>query len=226
MTLFETTLLKAIIFKGIDAETLMASLQNISIRKQLFQKDASIVLEGDSCENLGIVLSGLIEIQNVFPSGKTTSVARMLPGQTFGEAILFAQESIYPITIQALQNTEIAFIPKDSLLKLMTMHPQILENYLSLLSNRLILLNGRIKALSMDSLRQKIAHFVLQEHKRQKKMCLSITLTRREMAEHMAVQRPSLSRELIRMQDDGLILCEKHTIEILDLDALEDVLFV
>lgn len=223
---FAPALMKSSIFKGLAPEVLAPSLHNLSVRVTEYAKDATIVIEGDACDNLGIIMTGMIEVQNVFPSGKVATVARMGPGQTFGEAILFAQAHSYPITIQSLQKSEIAFVPRNDVLKLMSEHPLILENYLSLLSNRLVLLNGRIKSLSMDSLRQKIAHYLLQEHKKQKKMVLDISLSRREMAEHMAVQRPSLSRELIRMQEDGLIQCEKNTIEIVDLESLEDILMV
>ncbi len=42
------------------------------------------------------------------------------------------------------------------------------------------------------------------------------------MAEHMGIQRPSLSRELIKMKEDGLIEYDKKIIEILDIVGIED----
>lgn len=213
---------KNAVFKNIDTAQLKASLDKINVSIHKYDKNEHIVLEGDRCEFLGIVIEGALEIQNIYPSGKVTTVARMGVGQTFGEAILFSQESTYPISITAVQSCQVAFISKTDILLLMSENPTIMDNYLTLLSNRLLMLNGRIRTLSMDSLRQKICNFLLMEHKKQKSLTINVGLSRKEMAEHLAVQRPSLSRELIRMQEEGLIQFDKHTMVLLDLEAIED----
>jgi len=44
------------------------------------------------------------------------------------------------------------------------------------------------------------------------------------MAEHMGIQRPSLSRELSRMREEGIIEFDKKTIIIKDMEALNHLL--
>jgi len=43
------------------------------------------------------------------------------------------------------------------------------------------------------------------------------------MAEHMGIQRPSLSRELSRMREEGIIEFDKEFIVIKDLDDLNNL---
>ena len=51
-----------------------------------------------------------------------------------------------------------------------------------------------------------------------------IPLKRNELAEYLNVSRPSLSRELVNMQDEGLIEFHRNSFKILDLTALKDAI--
>ena len=86
------------------------------------------------------------------------------------------------------------------------------------------MLNQRLTNLSFDTLRKKIANILILEHNKQKSIYLTLPYSRKKMAEMLNIPRPSLSRELIKMKDDGLIDFYKKEIKIIDLKALEDTL--
>jgi CRP-like cAMP-binding protein len=86
------------------------------------------------------------------------------------------------------------------------------------------MLNNRITNLSQDTIRKKISNFLLFEYQKQNSTYLTIPLTRKKMAELLNVPRPSLSRELINMKDEGIICFDKNIIKILRMDLLEDCL--
>lgn len=62
-------------------------------------------------------------------------------------------------------------------------------------------------------------------YKRQHNLTLHLPHNRQEMADVLNVSRTSLSRELSRLQDEGIIRFKGKTIEILDLEALEEYAF-
>lgn len=70
----------------------------------------------------------------------------------------------------------------------------------------------------------KVIHFILDERKKQKKTHLQLGFSRDELAASLGIPRPSLSRELVALKSAGLIDFNRREIEILDEDALEDVL--
>jgi len=181
-----------------------------------------VAFEGDDCDNLGIIISGKVELQSIYPSGKILTLTQVLPGQIFGEAILFSKQHKYPVSVTAAEKTTVMFINKENIVHGLMHHPILLENFLSLLSNKLLMLNRKVKVLSSDSIRQKICTFLIKEYKAQKTTKLHIPLSRKAMAEHMGIQRPSLSRELIKMKEEGLIEYDKKIIEILDTVGIED----
>ncbi len=97
----------------------------------------------------------------------------------------------------------------------------ILNNFMELLSSKILNLNKKITELSLETLRQKLCFYLLQEYKKQKNLKLTIPMSKKSLSEYFGVQRPSLSRELINMKNDKLINSDKNIIEILDLDRLQ-----
>lgn len=86
------------------------------------------------------------------------------------------------------------------------------------------MLSERIELLSHSSIREKIASFLITEYRLQGSPRLNFSYTRKTMAEILNIPRPSLSRELNNMKEDGIIDYEKNTIEILDLNLLESII--
>jgi CRP-like cAMP-binding protein len=218
-------LTKCILFKNLDETQIAFLIRAVEYQLETYAKGETIAIEGDPCDRIGVVITGKIELQNICPSGKVMTLTQLECGMVFGEAILFSGKHTYPITITTAAKSEVLFFRKKDVVHMLSHHPMVLENYMSLLSNRLFMLNSKLKTLSLETLRQKLADFILKEYKLQKKLTLDIKMNRKEMSEHLSVQRPSLSRELIHMQEEGFVEFGKHTITILDLEALEALLF-
>jgi hypothetical protein len=78
--------------------------------------------------------------------------------------------------------------------------------------------------LSLDTTRKKIANLLLKEYKKTNSLNIILPYSKEKMAKLLNVTRPSLSRELTNMKDEGLIDYYKNKFTILDLGALEDYL--
>ena len=75
-------------------------------------------------------------------------------------------------------------------------------------------LNFKSKLLSQDSVRDKILFYLYQEKRLQKSNIIELKMSKEELANLLFMQRPSLSRELIKMKQDGLIDYDRWTITI------------
>ncbi|RKD28797.1 Crp/Fnr family transcriptional regulator [Thermohalobacter berrensis] len=221
----EKILSKSSLFKGLDEKSISDIIEKINYKVNKFSKNQTIAIEGDDCKSIGIVLKGSIHIQKIYPSGKTVTINRISKGGIFGEVIIFSNMNEYPATIVAVENTEIMFIYKHEILKLCSTNTHILNNFMELLSNKILMLNRKLKSLSYHTIREKISSFLLEEYSKQKSQTIKIKLSRKEMAERFGIPRPSLSRELAKMKKEGLIDFDRKTVKILDIDKLEDELF-
>jgi CRP-like cAMP-binding protein len=219
-----------ILFKGLTAyelKTLITSI-NYSIvdnNKDCAEGSTTIVaLEGDICESLGIIIKGEIEVQKHYASGKIVTLAKLNKGKIFGEAIAFSETNIYPATIVSNKGSIILYISKKDIIAMCSSYPLVLNNFMQLLSSKILLLNKKIKELSFETLRQKISNYILSEYEVQKNFDLILPISRKNLAEHLGVQRPSLSREFANMKNDGLIDFSKNLVKIKDLEGIEDLL--
>lgn len=215
------SLSKAILFKNIDKSLISKLVADLDYRISNYKKDHIIAIEGDDCLSLGIILSGNIEIHKPFPSGKVVTINTFSVGNIFGEALVFSERHKYPATVIAISNSTIMYIDKMEVIRLMKKNETVLNNFVSVLSNRIFMLNDRITNLSYDTIRKKIANVIIAEYGKQNNHYLVLPFCRKKMAELLNIPRPSLSRELMKMKEEGIIDYHKNKLRILDLNQLE-----
>lgn len=224
MEFYIDSLEHCILFKGIEKVKIESLIKSIRTNIKEYTPDDMIALEGDSCDNVGIILSGNVEIHKSFSSGKVVTINHFEAGNIFGEALVFSEDHQYPATIISTTASSIMFISRQDIISLMTIDSNVLENFMGVLSNRILMLNQRLSGLTLDTLRKKIANLLLLEYKKQKNLYVTLPYSRKKMAEMINIPRPSLSREMMSMKDDGIIDFYKNRIKIIDLEKLKDIL--
>jgi len=213
------------LFKGYDETEISDILLHTRYKSVSYSKNRIIALEGARASSVGIVLEGTVEIQKTYPSGRSITISRLFKGDIFGEAIIFSSSKCYPATIISVDFSRVFFLSEADILRLCSTSSLFLNNFMKILSNKILMLNERLKHLSYQTIREKISSYLTEEYKLQGSRKIKVPLTRREMAEQFGIARPSLSRELISMKKDGLIDFDKSSITIKDLKSLEDILF-
>lgn len=215
---------KCVLFQSMTFTDIESSLEKTNYEVSNYKKNEIIAIEENECTGIGIILNGSIEIQKTFPSGNVVTINRFEAGNIFGEAIVFSKKHVYPATIMSIDSSQIMFVHKNDIIKLCSVSDKFLNNFMAILSDRILMLNSRIKILSHGTIRKKIANFLLDEYKKQNNNFLKFSYGRKKMAEILNVPRPSLSRELMKMKKDGLIDFDKNVIKIINISILEECL--
>lgn len=213
-----------VLFKGLSDEETGELLNEVSYNINSYDKNEIIAVEESQCTSIGIILDGKIEIQKIFPSGNLISLNTFKTGNIFGEALVFSHENVYPSTIVSIDNTKVVFIKKNDIIQLCKKNDIFLHNFATVLSNRILMLSKKIRNLSYETIRKKLAVMLLDEYKKQNSTFLTLPCTRKKMAEMLNIPRPSLSRELINMREEGIIDFDNNVIKIINLDLLEKCL--
>jgi len=118
---------------------------------------------------------------------------------------------------------EIVSIPKAEFVKLLQMNSLILNNYLNTISTRAQFLSKRLKFLSFKTIKQKIAHYLL-EMAGDRLQTVEIKQSQEQLAEMFGVTRPSLARTLSEMNREGLIETQRRFIKIIDKSRMNQLL--
>ena len=181
-----------------------------------FPHNFTIELEDGDSKYVGIVLEGRINVKAYSLAGKNFTINTMGPGQMFGDVLIFGSSAkTYPGSLITKGKTKIAKIPNYDFEQYLFYDNDFLKNFLELLSDKAFEMNVKSKMLSQDSVRDKILFYLFQQKKLQKSKKIKLNMTKEELANVLYMQRPSLSRELIKMKQDGLIDYDRWTITLL-----------
>ena len=190
-------------------------LSNINIVE--FPSNFTIASEGETSKRLGIVLEGKVRVKAYSLGGKNFTLNTLEPGQLFGDVLIYGTTSkSYPGVLITKGTTRIAFIPNEEFEQFLFNDNDLLRNFLSLLSEKAYSMNLKSKLLSQDSIRDKILFYLQQQKIIQKSNIIKLNMSKEELANLLFVQRPSLSRELIKMKQEGLIQYDRKTITMIE----------
>ena len=209
------------IFKGINPGEIAHILNFIHHQIKSYQPEEMIAYSGDECNKLYVLIEGSIRGEVVDYSGKVIKIEDVVAPDTFAEAFLFADDNKLLVNIVANIDTKILIIYKNDLLKLFNSNTKILENYLKIVSNRFVTVTGKLKFLSLKTIKGKLAFYFMQISNKQKNKTIILDKTQQQLADYFGITRPSLTRSIRELNNEGLIKASGKTIEILEMNEMK-----
>ncbi len=206
----QTTLLSSL-----SAEEIKDYISNCSFVTNVYGKNNIVHISGEVCSKLEIILSGKVVVERIDESGNLMTVAEFLSDDILGGNLLFSKNPHYPMTITAKSPTVILEINRDRLFKLFSDNHEFLRCYLEFISDHAMILGDRIKHYINRTIRDSILSYLDYESKKQNSRHINLSITKKALAERIGVQRTSLSRELAKMRDEGLIKYKGNYIDLL-----------
>jgi len=188
-------------------------LNELKFKIKSFKKGDYIANQGDIVKSLYILLKGSVKAEMISVSGMSLNIEIIRAPNPLAPAFLFAENNQFPVDVIALEDCELMLIFKDSVLEQLASHEAFLKGYIVFNSNRVHFLSERLKLLSIKTIKGKLAQYILT-----KTNCTDFTLdmNQTELAEYFGVARPSLSRALSEMIEDGIISLKRKDGKVLD----------
>lgn len=106
--------------------------------------------KGDPCEGFHVVVYGQIKLAFISPGGTEKVLEIMMPGQSFGEAVMFMDKP-YLVYAQALADSMLLHIAKSAVLEEIERDPQFARRMIAGLSRRLHGLVADLESYSLHS---------------------------------------------------------------------------
>jgi CRP-like cAMP-binding protein len=121
--------------------------------------------------------------------------------------------------VQATENCEIMFIDCKRIIKTCNnacvFYWNLIENMLSVIARKNIMLNQKMEILSKRTTREKLLAFFNTQVQMNHSKKFSIPYNREGLAFYLCLDRSALSRELSNMRDEGLLKFNKNEFEII-----------
>ena len=217
------TLRKTPLFAPLDNLELQLIAARATVRT--YSPGELLFSEGDQCAGLYVVMTGRVRIFKSSRTGREQVLAVEEAAGSVAELPVF-DGGDYPASAVAIQVAEIIFIPRDDLRGLCLEKPEMALKLLQVLGSRLRRLVAIIEELSFSTLRHRLISWVLREAKQKGRpgnrgVTFDLGATHHEIASQIGTVRELVSRNLARLQAEGLIEIHGHEITILDLGSLQ-----
>jgi CRP-like cAMP-binding protein len=185
-----------------------------------------VFAEGDACPGLFVIESGSVRLFKSSSGGREQVLAIEKAGNSIAELPVF-DGGKYPASAAAVEDAHLLFVSKQDFHALCLVHPKVALKVLRVVGNRLRRLVGIIEELSFTTVRSRLISLLVRlarEQARGASPGVQVTLpaTNQELAAHIGTVRELVSRNLSRLQAEGLIKVDGRTVTIPSIAALQE----
>lgn len=211
-------IISSAVFKGIDASSLEEFVQIGALRTKTFHRGEFIFHSGDKTEEIGIVQSGSILIENIDPWGNRSILSSAGTGQVFAESYALSSEPLM-VDVAASEDSIIVFLNIKKLIDESnagrSWYGTIMKNLLSITSRKNMMLSMRIFCTTPKTIRLKLLMYLTGLYLKSGSRTFVVPFDRQQMADYLNVERTALSKELGHMKRDGLLEWKKNRFTLL-----------
>ena len=212
----DTPLLRAVAANSVER------LDRIS-RQQTFPAGALICSSGDPQAPVLFVLSGAVRVFGGDADGREQTLNIVGEGEALNLALAFDGDGTAPASVEVWSETAtLAQIPASGFREVVTHDPVLAAVVLGALARRARQLSSLVVDLSLRSVRQRLARFLLGQ--------LETGLegeparwTHAAMASRLGTAREVVSRQMRALVIEGVIRQERQRLVIADLAALREI---
>ena len=172
-------------------------LLNQPCRRQEYPAGRRMFNPGDPCRALMVLVEGQAESRMMGEEGRELLVDHLKAPMLLAPAFLFATPNIVPVEVTAVTDCVVWHINREAFFEFLQQEPTVLRVFLEVLSNRGHFLSSKMRTFAVNSLRNRILEYL------EAKGCITSVA---DVAQQLGATRPSLSRVLSDMLDEGLVV--------------------
>jgi len=207
------------LFAGIEPGDMEGMLGCIGYHVRSYQKGEIIAFEEENNNHVGVVLEGTVDMIKEDVWGNRTMLLRTCPEDIFGETFACGEDSLSVVSFTASRDCRVLFLSFCRVMHTCThacvFHQTLIENMVRLIARKNRELMRKVEVVSKKTLREKIMAYLSIQAQSQGKKQFEIPLGRVEWAEYLCADRSALTRELAKMQEEGLIDYQRNLFKIL-----------
>lgn len=205
---------KTILFHGMQPAEIDAALTALGARKKNYDRGDYVLSAGDTTTAIGLVLSGSVTIENNDVWGNRTILNNIGTGGFFAESYALLPDTPLLVDVIANEKSTILFLRIallfDSSLKKTTWADKLCKNVLRIAIQKNLMLSNRSFHTAPKSIRGRVMAYLNTVSLQKGCDEFDIPFDRQALADYLNVERSALSKELSKMQRDGLIAVKKN----------------
>ena len=208
-------------FNGLTAKEIKELLQTVNYKIVEYPAKEIYTLAGMPCKYADFILKGELISRMTGLSGKQVQIDRLKACVLIAPAFIFAKNNAMPVSVETAQHTTIMRMMPSELKHLIDTNERIRMNFIQLLSSIDVFLTQKLRMLSLFTVREKVAYFLMKAAKEQQSLSIKLSNSGQEIADTFGIQKFSLLRCLSEFEDNGAIKIDGKQITILNSDKMK-----
>ena len=191
----------------------------------IYRKKQIIYSQGNYPNRLYYVLKGKVKAFKIHDDGKELVTELYSTGDFLGYIALL-EETVYKDTAEALEETELAIIPKEEFEELLNKNPEVTKKFIQLLAKNITDKEDHLLGLAYNSLRKKVAEALIMLQKKynsDQDEVFTIDISRENLASIAGTATESVIRTLSDFRNEKLIEINSGNIKIVNYKKLENL---
>ena len=212
-------LLKMPLFRGFTEKELSKALSSFVAKEQNFKKGNVILSAGSTPGVIGIVISGSITILSDDIWGNRTILSNVKSGGLFAEAYALLEDEPLLVDVMANEDCSILFLNIKKTLSPSkspeSWNYKFIQNLLLISSRKNLILSGRSFHTAPKTIRGRVMSYLNAISLQKGAKEFDIPFARQQLADYLNLERSALSKELGKMQKEGIISTRKNHFKLL-----------
>ncbi len=168
-------------------------------------KGETLFNRGDRAHGFYLLLEGQIKLGIISPQGDEKVIGLIQPGESFGEAVLFLEQS-FPIYAQATLDSKVLLITRDAVFDILDNDVTVVRRMLAGISARNRQLVNDIESISLQNSTQRLIGYLLQiSSDSPNPERVQFPANKLTIASMLNITPETLSRVMLRLNNAGLI---------------------
>ncbi|MGV3489466.1 MAG: Crp/Fnr family transcriptional regulator [Tuberibacillus sp.] len=192
--------------------------------ERIVNKKQFVFMEGNKREAVYFIRSGVVKVFRVDESGNEQVINLLQDGEMFPH-VGFFDESPYPSTAQAMEETHLLIIRIDDFNELLVVYPRIAIKVMKIMEQKITQLANRIQEFISEDVQHRIVHTLLRlagNHIIEDgSATIDMPITNQDLANMVGTSRETINRVFNQMKKDGLIETSRKKIHIFNIDELK-----
>lgn len=201
------------LFSSIDVNMLREFIAKNFIFTRHYVKGSSVHNQRDICTSLEVVLSGALVAYSLAENGSSIAMFEFGENSIIGANLLFGDDHAYPLNIYCEKPCQLLHIKREAVLEFLHDYGFVLQ-YVKSLSVNSQNMNRKIAMLTQRTLRENLLEYLRRQSLLQGSNTVLLPISKKELADYLGVQRPSLFRELKRLKDEEIIELHNRSIRL------------
>ncbi len=218
-----TQIQTTVLFRGMSTAETNDALNALSAREKSYRKGDVLLLAGNTTDEMGLVLEGSVTVESNDIWGNRTILSLVEPGGFFAETYAYLSNEPLLVDVTANENCRILFLRIGSVQNLSaedtsSWQKKLISNLLTISFHKNLILSGRSFHTAPKTVRGRLMSYLNAVSLKQGSTEFDIPYNRQQLADYLNVERTALSKELGKMQKDGILITKKNHFQLLTSD--------